>query len=818
MTRTHYDDSTGLSPRNVSTANDLAKLVRAAAEYPLIREYSTTPSHYVEVQPTGQTLGFNNSNALVKNSAWDIQLQKTGYIREAGRCVVMLVEHRQQADGDRAARLDRQVHARWATRSASSTGSKRARRCRWRQARAQARPESRVAKGDQAREGESRAGSCPSRRRAADPRNRASRRAPVLLVQLLGMSARLRGDRRAAQHPSPAPRRAPRARQPRDRSRRRHRVLALVTRKCVSANAATCGKCVTHSTWRRAPAPAGAGPPSRRPRRRCRLSTSSNTSVGTDPASLATTEMASAMRDSSPPEATRESGPGACFGWLGDAELDLLQTVARRGRERLQRDVQPAARHRERLHRVGDAMRELVGGEVALFREMRRRVAILAFRFAARLARASASADSASAASRASVSASSAGSASGRTRCLRAMSWMAARRSSTRFSSAGSRIEPALVVAQRACRFVELDAAGSSSATTSESAGSCATAVRSRCVSCASRTVSASSASASAATPSSAAAISSAACARRDCDGGQLRPFVVGHRERGELALPLIEKFALRGAGLRRVRGRVAPFERRAPGAPAVGDLARERGEAAEGVDEVALRLGLAERLVRVLAVDRDEQLAQLDFSCASVAGAAVDPCAAAALRVEHAAQQHLVVVAARARARPATRAPSGSSAMSNLGGELGTLGARAQLAELEAVAEQQAERVEEDRLAGAGFAGQHREARAELDVERLARRRSCGSRASAASGAWLGAGDVLRRCAPVQLLAQHREIVVAFRVQEARARLARGAASRGRLRQARSAPGRRSGRRRRGLHHGDGDAGSRRRSRSADA
>jgi D-alanyl-D-alanine endopeptidase (penicillin-binding protein 7) len=90
MTSTHYEDATGLSPRNVSTANDLAKLVRAAAEYPRVREYSTTPAHFVEVQPTGQTLGFNNSNALVKNNAWDIQLQKTGYIREAGRCVVML--------------------------------------------------------------------------------------------------------------------------------------------------------------------------------------------------------------------------------------------------------------------------------------------------------------------------------------------------------------------------------------------------------------------------------------------------------------------------------------------------------------------------------------------------------------------------------------------------------------------------------------------------------------------------------------------------------------------------------------------------------
>lgn len=90
MNNTHYDDATGLSPKNVSTANDLARLVRAAADYPLIREFSTTPAHLVEVPSTGQTLGFNNSNALIKNGAWDIQLQKTGYIREAGRCVVML--------------------------------------------------------------------------------------------------------------------------------------------------------------------------------------------------------------------------------------------------------------------------------------------------------------------------------------------------------------------------------------------------------------------------------------------------------------------------------------------------------------------------------------------------------------------------------------------------------------------------------------------------------------------------------------------------------------------------------------------------------
>jgi D-alanyl-D-alanine endopeptidase (penicillin-binding protein 7) len=92
MTRTHFDDSTGLSPSNVSTARDLAKMVEAAAGYPLIREFSVTPSHVVEVQPTGRMLGFHNSNGLVNAGQWDIQLQKTGYIREAGRCVVMLAQ------------------------------------------------------------------------------------------------------------------------------------------------------------------------------------------------------------------------------------------------------------------------------------------------------------------------------------------------------------------------------------------------------------------------------------------------------------------------------------------------------------------------------------------------------------------------------------------------------------------------------------------------------------------------------------------------------------------------------------------------------
>jgi serine-type D-Ala-D-Ala endopeptidase (penicillin-binding protein 7) len=90
MTHTHYEDPTGLSPGNVSTARDLAVVVTAAAQYPLIRDFSTTGSHFVEAGPSGRWLAFNNTNNLVKNTQWDIQLSKTGYIREAGKCLVML--------------------------------------------------------------------------------------------------------------------------------------------------------------------------------------------------------------------------------------------------------------------------------------------------------------------------------------------------------------------------------------------------------------------------------------------------------------------------------------------------------------------------------------------------------------------------------------------------------------------------------------------------------------------------------------------------------------------------------------------------------
>jgi D-alanyl-D-alanine endopeptidase (penicillin-binding protein 7) len=90
MAHTRFADPTGLSSDNVSTASDLAWMVSAAAGYDLIRDATTTASLYVEVQPTGRVLGYNNTNSLVRTAQWDIQLSKTGFIREAGKCLVML--------------------------------------------------------------------------------------------------------------------------------------------------------------------------------------------------------------------------------------------------------------------------------------------------------------------------------------------------------------------------------------------------------------------------------------------------------------------------------------------------------------------------------------------------------------------------------------------------------------------------------------------------------------------------------------------------------------------------------------------------------
>ena len=87
MKDTSYVEPTGLSSRNQSSAHDLARLVSAAYTDPRLRELSTSPGHQVAVG--NRTLSFNNTNRLVKNRDWDIGLQKTGYISEAGQCLVM---------------------------------------------------------------------------------------------------------------------------------------------------------------------------------------------------------------------------------------------------------------------------------------------------------------------------------------------------------------------------------------------------------------------------------------------------------------------------------------------------------------------------------------------------------------------------------------------------------------------------------------------------------------------------------------------------------------------------------------------------------
>jgi D-alanyl-D-alanine endopeptidase (penicillin-binding protein 7) len=87
MNDTHYVEPTGLSSRNQSSAKDLATLVSVAYNDPALRELTTSPGHQVAVG--NRTLQYNNTNRLVKNPSWDIGIQKTGYISEAGQCLVM---------------------------------------------------------------------------------------------------------------------------------------------------------------------------------------------------------------------------------------------------------------------------------------------------------------------------------------------------------------------------------------------------------------------------------------------------------------------------------------------------------------------------------------------------------------------------------------------------------------------------------------------------------------------------------------------------------------------------------------------------------
>jgi serine-type D-Ala-D-Ala endopeptidase (penicillin-binding protein 7) len=87
MFDTRYVEPTGLSSANQSSAHDLSLLVKAASQHAIIRELST--SQEAQVAVGNRQLQFRNTNGLVRNPAWDIGLQKTGYISEAGRCVVM---------------------------------------------------------------------------------------------------------------------------------------------------------------------------------------------------------------------------------------------------------------------------------------------------------------------------------------------------------------------------------------------------------------------------------------------------------------------------------------------------------------------------------------------------------------------------------------------------------------------------------------------------------------------------------------------------------------------------------------------------------
>ena len=89
MLNSHFEDSTGLNSGNVASAPDLAKLVKAAHEYPMIRQYSTRDEAQVTV--FGHMLQYRNTNGLVRGHTWDIGLSKTGFINEAGRCLVMRV-------------------------------------------------------------------------------------------------------------------------------------------------------------------------------------------------------------------------------------------------------------------------------------------------------------------------------------------------------------------------------------------------------------------------------------------------------------------------------------------------------------------------------------------------------------------------------------------------------------------------------------------------------------------------------------------------------------------------------------------------------
>jgi D-alanyl-D-alanine endopeptidase (penicillin-binding protein 7) len=89
MSNTHFANPNGLTKENVSTAFDLVKLLQAACEYPLIREYTTDRYYYVQIGRW--ILPYVNTNRLIGRPDWDIEVQKTGFISDSGECLVMRV-------------------------------------------------------------------------------------------------------------------------------------------------------------------------------------------------------------------------------------------------------------------------------------------------------------------------------------------------------------------------------------------------------------------------------------------------------------------------------------------------------------------------------------------------------------------------------------------------------------------------------------------------------------------------------------------------------------------------------------------------------
>ena len=89
MSNSQFADPAGLRAQNVSTANDLAKMISAAEGYPLITQSTTTTRKEVRPYTRRGPLTYGNTNRLLKNKNWHIELSKTGYINEAGRCLVM---------------------------------------------------------------------------------------------------------------------------------------------------------------------------------------------------------------------------------------------------------------------------------------------------------------------------------------------------------------------------------------------------------------------------------------------------------------------------------------------------------------------------------------------------------------------------------------------------------------------------------------------------------------------------------------------------------------------------------------------------------